>query len=378
MHICFLTGEYPHPEVGSSGGIGTSIRNLARQLVRMGHRVRVMGWHKQEIEIEDNGVHVHFLKATSIPKMGWMLNRKRLQDEVNRLVRQDGLDIVEAPDWGGMSAGMKLLCPLVVRCNGTDTYFGHLLGYRPRWKVYHAERLALKSADDVAAVSRFAAEVTKKLFNLKRDIHVIYNGISIEEFSPVDPKEIEQCTILYFGTLVRKKGVLDLMHIFNHVTSECPEAKLVLLGRDAIDRKTGLSTWQLCQNMLSENAKERVHWNGAVPYSEIRNWIAKAHVCVFPSYAECMPLSWMEAMAMGKAIVASNIGWAQEMIEDGVSGVLVHPSEHAIYADSIVQLFREPPKCLLHGQKARERAEQLFSIDTVALASHKWYAALTK
>jgi len=376
MHICFLTNEYPHPDIGTSGGIGTSIRNLARQLVRMGHRVTVLGWHEKEIEVNDQGVYIHLLPATRVPRLGWLLNRKRLQDEVNRMVRQEGLDIVEAPDWGGISAGMRLRCPLVIRCHGSDTYFGHLLGYRPRWKVYIAERLALLGADDVAAVSRFGAEVTRKIFNLKREIRVIHNGVDMDEFKPADPKEVEPHTILYFGTLVRKKGVLDLMHIFNRVVAAIPDAKLVLLGRDAVDRETGRSTWSLCQEILTQQAKAKVKWEGAVTYSEVRRWIARAEVCVFPSYAECLPLSWIEAMAMGKAVVASSIGWAREIIEDGVSGSLVHPSDHARYAEAIVELMRDSDKRRGFEQKARENAEKLFSIKTVASTTLRWYQTL--
>jgi glycosyltransferase involved in cell wall biosynthesis len=56
----------------------------------------------------------------------------------------------------------------------------------------------------------------------------------------------------------------------------------------------------------------------SVPYSEIKTYITQATVCVFPSFAEALPVSWIEAMAMEKAIVA-NIGWASDVI-DGING----------------------------------------------------------
>src|SRR5687767_12994299 len=102
MHIGFLTAEYP-PLI--SGGIGTSIRNLARALVAQGEEVTVVGWG-EKVDFEDHGVRVRFLGHTSIPKMGWFLNRQRAQHELNRLVSEQKVDIVEAHDWCGLSAGM--------------------------------------------------------------------------------------------------------------------------------------------------------------------------------------------------------------------------------------------------------------------------------
>ena len=374
MHICFLSGEYPHPEVGPSGGIGTSIKNLARKLVQKGHRVRVIGWHSKEIELEDEGVRLRYISATKAPKLGWFLNRKYLQDEVNHLVRQGELDMVEAPDWGGMTAGMKLHCPLLIRCNGTDTYFGELLGYKPRWSVYQAERMALSGADNVAAVSAFAGKVTRTVFNLPSEIKTIPNGISIEQFKPSNKANIIPNTILYFGTLVRKKGILDLMRIFKIVAAENPAARLLLLGRDAIDRETGCSTWSLCQNLLDTETSSKVEWMGAVAYEKVKEWIARANVCVFPSYAECLPLSWMEAMAMEKAIVASNIGWAKEMIDDNISGFLVSPKDHDTYAERILNLLDDPIKSQMFGKNARKKVESDFNIDIVAEKSIQWYS----
>ena len=104
MHVCFLTPEYPPLD---SGGIGTSIRNLGRALVRSRHRVTVLGWGR-EARFDDQGVSIRFLKGPPIPKTGWAWMRVALQREANRLGSEEALDIVEAPDWGGMTAGMHL------------------------------------------------------------------------------------------------------------------------------------------------------------------------------------------------------------------------------------------------------------------------------
>src|SRR5680860_459149 len=97
----------------------------------------------------------------------------------------------------------------------------------------------------------------------------------------------------------------------------------------------------MMQKLFSPKALKNVTYVGAVTYSEIKKHIAQATVCVFPTFAEALPVSWLEAMAMQKPIVASNIGWAKEMIDEGVDGFLVNPKEHETYATKIVELLED-------------------------------------
>lgn len=368
MHITFLTSEYP---TLPTGGIGTSIQNLSRELVKQGHRVTVLGWGKKA-EFEDQGVTVRFLQSTKIPKMGWLLNRTLAAREINRMVGQEDLNIVEAPDWVGLSAGIKVKCPLVVRCHGSDTYFGHLLGYRPRWRVYWAEKLALLGANSICAVSQFTAEKTKEIFGLSKPIRVIPNGVDVSKFHPLFGNDSSY--ILYFGTLVRKKGVLDLARIFSLVVKQNPDAQLLMIGRDAPDSLSGSpSTWQLFCQMATPEALSNTQYLGPLPYEKVVEYVQKAAVCVFPSYAETFGLAWVEAMACAKPVVASNIGWASEIVEDGVSGILIHPSNHDAYAEALIDLLGHPGKRKSLGQNARERVMRLFSIQRVAELSLEWY-----
>src|SRR6266404_2835248 len=174
--------------------------------------------------------------------------------------------------------------------------------------------MALRNADGVVAVSRFTAEVTHRLFNLPIPIGVIPNSIDVAQFDPAGQEEIEEDTILYLGTLVRKKGVLDLARIFSSVVEKHPQARLWLLGRDTADRHTGsYSTWNLCKELLSPCARRRVEYLGSQPYEKVQEYVRKAALCVFPSYAEAFPLAWLEAMACAKTVIAYNVGWAPEV-----------------------------------------------------------------
>ena len=179
-------------------------------------------------------------------------------------------------------------------------------------------------------------------------------------------------TILYFGTLIRKKGLLELPFIFNEVIKKNPNAKLILVGKDAFDIATkSSSTWQLMMPLFDEKAFENVFYPGSVPYTEIKKKIQEATLCVFPTFAEALPVSWLEAMAMQKAIVASNIGWAKEVIDDGINGFLEHPKNHAIFADKIVTLLNDKKLQNSFGTQAREKIISSFSTTVVAKKSVK-------
>jgi glycosyltransferase involved in cell wall biosynthesis len=369
MHIGFLTTEYPPLP---SGGIGTSIQNLARELTARGHRVTVVGWG-HAAAFDDQGVQVRFLKKTFLPKTGWLVGRLALQRELRRLVAEEGLRLVEAADWCGLSAGLRPGCPVALRCHGTAVYFGHLLKEAVRPPVRWAEQLAFAGADDVAAVSQFTANLTAQLFELSQPITVIPNGIDPARFT-ARPAEIDPNTILYLGTLVRKKGVLDLCQAFSLVVGQFPAARLQFVGRDSADRRAGApSMWALCQEMLSPSIRERAEYIGEVPYCEVSKYINRAGLCVFPSYAEALPLSWLEVMACGKPVVAYDIGWAREVVEHGSTGLLVKRGDVEGLAEAVLQLLRNPSLGRSFGERGRSQVQAKFSVGAMAEASIDWY-----
>ncbi|SFJ09714.1 glycosyltransferase family 4 protein [Olleya namhaensis] len=376
MKIAFLTPEYPHERIGHSGGIGTSIKHLAVALQKQGHEVSLLIYGQEEdVTFSDNGIAFYKIKNPKLKGLSWFLTRKKIQKLINRLHKAQKIDIVEAPDWTGIASFININCPLIIRENGSDTYFCHL-DHRPVKAInrFH-EKQALKSVDGIISVSQFTGELTNKLFNLSKPFTVIPNAVNIEDFEPTESLlEEKNQTILYFGTLIRKKGLLELPYIFNKVNEHYPEATLILVGKDSPDIKTQTqSTWQLMQPLFTESALKRVNYVGVVPYSKMRLHIEKATLCVFPTFAEALPVSWLEAMALKKPIVASNVGWAKEIVDDGEDGFLVHPEAHDRYANKINALLENATLRDAFSIAARKKIISKFSSEIVAKQSVEFY-----
>ncbi len=374
MKIGFLTLEYPHPKTGVSGGIGTSILNLAKGLVALGHEVNVvvLGQAKDAV-FHDNGITFYSIQNIKFKGLSLLLTQKKVERLINKLVSANRIDLIEAHDWSGITAFINPKCPVIIRLNGTDTYFCHLENRPVKWKNKFLENRGLQKADGIISVSNFTAELTKKLFHLKTPITVIPNAIDTNQFeAAIEPNNSE--TILYFGTLIRKKGLLELPFIFNEVVKKRPTAKLLLVGKDASDIATNSkSTWQLMQPLFENEAIKNVTYLGVVSYAEIKSTIQQATLCVFPTFAEALPVSWLEAMAMQKPIVASNIGWATDIVDNGSDGYLVHPNNHNQFADRILELLQDKNLQLQIGNKARQKIIEKFSIESVAAQSVAFY-----
>jgi glycosyltransferase involved in cell wall biosynthesis len=376
MKIAFLTPEYPHPRTTHSGGIGTSIKNLAKGLLTAGCSVRVLVYgQKEETVFEDEGICIQLIKNVKVKGLSWFFTRKKLERIINQLYREKEIDVVEVPDWTGITSFIQPeKCPVVIRLNGSDTYFCHLDQRPVKWKNRFHEKRALQKADGLLAVSQFTADVTNEVFGLQKNFTVIPNSIDVDSFVKEDTRVASPDTILYFGSLIRKKGLLELPFIFNEVIQKNSRAQLILVGRDVPDIVSGNpSTWGMMQELFSAQALLRVKYLGSVPYTAIQNYINESTVCVFPSFAEALPVSWIEAMAMQKAIVASDIGWATDVIDDGVNGFLVHPENHKAYADTILKLLSDEGLRQQIGKAARKKVLEKFSIAVVAEQSLAFY-----
>ena len=376
MKIAFLTSEYPHAKTGFSAGIGTSILNLSKGLLQLGHQVTIVIYGQDQDEtFTDNGLTFYKIKNRKLKGFSRILTQKKIQKQINTLVDKGEIDIVEAADWTGITSNIKLKCPLVVKLHGSDTYFCHLDQRPVKFLNKFREKRALQKADAWLSVSQYTATVTKELFALPNDFTIIPNGIDLAYFSIGETiNNTEENTILYFGTLIRKKGSLELPLIFNEVYKQNKQAKLVLVGRDATDITTGNpSVWSMMQPLFDTAAFQNVTYLGSVPYNQMKTHINASTVCVFPTFAEALPVSWIEAMAMEKAIVASDIGWAKEVIDDGINGFLVNPKAHQAYAEKINILLENSSLRNQIGTAAKAKVQQKFSNGVVAQQTAAFY-----
>lgn len=379
MHIAFLTPEFPHAKITHAAGLGTSIKNLTTALVKEGVEVTVFvyGQKAQEIIIE-NGIKLHLIQNKKYKFLGWFFHRKHIEKYCNKVIKEEKIELLEAPDWTGITAFMKFLIPLVIRFHGSDTYFCHMESRKQKRKNYWFEKLAINRAKAFIAPTTFAGDISKELFKIKsKEIKTIHYGLELENFTNELPETFEKGLILYVGTLIRKKGVLELPEIFNKVRREFSEAKIVLIGSDSFDIKTNSnSTWQLIQNLFTEQDLKNVEYIGKIPYNQVQEYIRKANICVFPTFAETLGMVTIESMAMKKAVVNSNIGWAKELIIDEESGFLVHPDDHSLYASRIIELLRNEVLTLQIGKQARSRVESKFDIIKLVKVNIEFYQKL--
>lgn len=379
MHIAFLTPEYPHSKIKHSGGLGTSIKNLVMALIAKGVKVTVFVYGQPKSEVfEENGIVFHLISDKKYQLGKWFFYRKYLQNYINSVVKKEKIEVIEAPDWTGVTAFMNFTVPLVIRFHGSDTYFCHIENRKQKFKNRLFETLAIRKAKGFIAPTKYAGEVSAELFGLhKEQIKTIHYGLDLTQFHNEHPERFEKGLVLYIGTIIRKKGVFELPDIFHKVRKQFPKAQLVLIGGDSGDVATGNnSTWELVKQQFSEQDLEQVSYLGKIPYSEVQDYIKKANVCVFPTYAETLGMVTIESMAMKKAVVNSNIGWAQELMEDGKSGFLVYPSQHDVFSQQIVTLLNDDVLCESIGNEACRFVTNRFDIQYIVDQNIQFYKEL--
>jgi glycosyltransferase involved in cell wall biosynthesis len=373
MHVCFLCNEYP-PAI--HGGIGSFTQTLARGLVRHGHRVTSIGLYpiQREVSDEDRGVRVIRLPQGRIPGLRIATNCLRMREAVRRVHRESPIDLLEGSERSFFLISPRLPIPRNIRMHGGHVFSKLMLGQTPdRQKVFE-ERRSFRVATHVCAVGRFVGETTRKRLNLgNRPIPVILNPVDLKLFSPRDPSLEEEGLIVFVGTILELKGVRQLTDAMPEVIARYPAARLVAYGRDTVDPSTGRSLIEVLRERVPPEFADRVTFAGGVPRERLPELIARASVCVYPSHTEAMPIAWVEALAMGKAVVASRIGPSPEVIEEGVSGLLCDGRDPASIAATLLQALASRELRARLGRAARERAERLFSLEDLLHQNVAYY-----
>jgi glycosyltransferase involved in cell wall biosynthesis len=246
-----------------------------------------------------------------------------------RAARRVDCDLVHAHWLAAGAVAATLGRPYVVQVWGTDVELARRAPSLARW-ILRRSRLVL-------AASTFLAEEARRLG--AREVRVVPSGVAIPErvAAPEEPPHV-----LYVGRLSAEKGVLEL-----------------------VDAARGLPLRIVGDGPLRDSVPGAV---GFVPPAELGAWYERAAVVAVPSRREGYGVVAREAMAWGRPVVARAVGGLADAVDDGVTGLLVPPSE---LRAALERLLDDAALRERLGAAAREKARREFSFAaaTAALAA---------
>ena len=287
--------------------------------------------------------------------------------------RRGEIDLVEVPDYEGWAAGWpRMKVPLVVRLHGSASYFAAETGARIPGPTFWIEGAALRRADFLCSCSRHAAVRTANLFDLPPGMEVVHNAVEVPP-APAVPRA--RNTVVFSGTLARKKGVESLITAWPLVKCHHPNAELHIYGKDG--RAEGGSMRAALEQRLDGFAPS-VRFHGAVPHPVVLSALASARVAVFPSFAEAFGLAPLEAMAHACPTIFSRRGSGPELICDGRDGLLVDPSNPGEIAAAIARVLDDDALAARLAGAGRRRVIEDFSWDVLLEKNVAWYQSCLK
>lgn len=248
----------------------------------------------------------------------------------------------------------RLSTPMVYTLSGDETrIYNNPKTVEQRFIRRGIDWLLASTTIQVTSVSRWLVrdfEETKKA-----KIAITHNGIDCTVFSPNLNIQSYENVILYAGRLVEGKGIQDLVTL----AKDMPEYTFWFAGEGPLAEILTLP------NTIHLGFKNR---------DELLDIYAQATICIFPSYAEGMPMIGLETMACGKAIVASQAGFS-EYIEDGVDGLKIEPGSLGQIRGAVLTLMQDH-KRRSHIEEAARKKALLFDISSTVKNYERVYDQL--
>jgi glycosyltransferase involved in cell wall biosynthesis len=387
MHIGFLAIESPF-DSAAGGGIAAYLRAIIPALVQAGHRVTIIAkTRKAGIQSTHRGavriVHIplpnlHWYLAKlpgcaqtiglPIRQLEWSIQFYRI---AHQIARNDPFDILESAEGGALWLARNPLAPLVIRLHGSDYVFRKYTGEPMTLGTrgnHLLERYAWRQAQALTAPSHFQAiETAYTLDRYSKKITVIPNPIAPEILTEAT-RSVESMTgsqpavdVLYTGRLAPVKGIRPLLQAARQVKEAMPQTKFVLIGPWQLPEKPD-QVIPILKNKLNGS---NICWINHLPWHNLISWYRQAKIFVMPSYYETFGISAIEAMAFGMPVVGTTAGGLPEVVEDGVTGLLVPPGDPQGLAEAVIQLLRDPDLRRRMGEAGRERVSSEFTVDRV-------------
>jgi glycosyltransferase involved in cell wall biosynthesis len=180
------------------------------------------------------------------------------------------------------------------------------------------------------------------LLNLAPDLPVVVvpNPIERDMAALADrPREIaDRCTVLFVGSLIRRKGILDALRAVPLVRDQAPDVEFVFAGGAELDGERE----EIAQARRTAEAVGGVHFPGIVTGQAKIDLFTRAGIFLLPSYNENLPIVVLEALAAGLPLVVTPVGALPEILTEGVNALFFEPGDVEGLAACVARLARDP------------------------------------
>jgi len=344
------------------GGVINHIFSLEQHFTRMGHQVKIIAPASKAASSLNSSL-IPIGRPRPVPTSGSIARvtiSPWLSSRIKAVLEEEKFDIIHLHE-----PLMPMLCTTVLRLSQTvnigtfhafSAQSGHeFLGYnfgRPfstmllkRW---------FRRLDGKIAVSKPAMEFVSKYF--PGYYNIIPNGIDLERFSPdVSPIE-EFCdgkvNILFVGRLEKRKGLNYLLKAYKRVKQEISESRLIVVG-------PGTRLRRKYEKQVKRDRLKDVVFVGYVSGDDLPRYYRTADVFCAPATGwESFGIVLLEAMAVGKPVVASNIEGYANVVTHGVEGLLVPPKDEEMLAQALISVMGDQPLRQQMGARGKLKAQE--------------------
>lgn len=383
MKAGIFSKEYPPEIYGGAGVHVAELTRFMRELIDVD--VHCMGGPRDEAGVYVHGVDPELAQAN--PALQTLSTGLRMANAAG------GIDVAHSHTWysglGGHLAARLYGIPHVVTAHSLEPH-------RP-WKREQlgggyeisswSEKNAMEYADAVIAVSSGMKDAILDAYPriAPEKVHVVLNGIDTQQWQPRDEDLLEELGVdrnrpiaAFVGRITRQKGV---PHLLKAAAQFDPSIQLILCAGAPDTPEIAQQTQELVAALRAE--RDGIFWvEEMLPREKVQEVYTAADVFVCPSIYEPLGIVNLEAMACETAVVASDVGGIPEVVQDGVTGTLVHYDEadeatfEANIATAVNALALNPEKSKSYGLAGRARAVESFSWASIAAQTVDIYRSL--
>lgn len=388
LTLAFTSRDYPPNHLG---GVARFVKELAESCAARGHTVHILTQSAVHSTVDfESGVWVHRIALAShqtseeasclkIPQHIWDYSATMLA-ELDRISTHRRVDVIQVPIWD--CEGIAILLSRRYRLFvSLQTTLALSLETHPEWErdekfmeqffrpMVVLERMLIEKSAGIHAISAAIKSSVEGAYKL--DIPPSRFGVAHLGFKDwctesdilqaTRTAHDHQTTVLYVGRLEIRKGADVLLDCIPELCEWNPTLKFVLAGDNSILVSDGMTLRQRFEAGNPSLVGKRVEFLGRVTDDALRGLYRDCDIFVAPSRFESFGLIYLEAMMFGKPVIGCRVGGIPEVVEDGVTGLLVAPGRRADLVWALKTLVSDRDRRRAMGQAGRQRYLEQFT-----------------